>query len=409
MLTNHLQNSASVYDKLKDNDCVIVAASRTPIGSFGGALASLPCTELGAQVIKKVMADSTLPADAVQEVYFGNVLSAGVGQAPARQAALGAGLPASTCCTTINKVCASGMKCISLAAQSIQLQLADVVIAGGMESMSNAPYYLPKARFGMRLGDAQVIDGLNYDGLRDPYYNGPMGIAGEKCALKFEITRQQQDEFAKASYQRTAKAYESGIMAAEICPVEVTDHKGNVTVVSADEEYKKVNLEKMGKLNPVFQKDGTITAANASKLSDGAAALLLVSGLKAKELKLPVLGRVLSFADAEVKPEDFPVSPSSAIPIALKRAGVQVADIDAFEINEAFASVPLANAKILGIDLSKLNQHGGAVSMGHPLGCSGARVVVTCLNVLRTNGGRLGCVGICNGGGGATSLVIERL
>ncbi|MCX2479663.1 acetyl-CoA C-acyltransferase [Pedobacter sp. MC2016-15] len=389
-------------------EVVIVSALRTPIGSFGGALSGFTATQLGGIAIRAAVARAGIQPDQVQEVFMGNVLSAGLGQAPATQAAKFAGLP-DIPATTINKVCASGTKAIMLAAQSIALGENDIVVAGGMESMSNVPYYLDKARTGYRLGHAQMIDGLVKDGLWDVYNDYHMGSAAELCAATCEITREDQDRYAAASYKRTQSAIESGKFTNEIIPVEVTDRKGNITVVDKDEDPYTVNFDKMPGLKPVFKKDGTVTAANASALNDGAAALVLMSAEKAAQLGLSALARIIGYADAQQSPEWFTTAPSKAIPLALKRAGKNLDEVDFFEINEAFSVVSLANNKELGLSEDLVNINGGAVAMGHPLGASGARIVVTLLSVLNQNKGKIGVAGICNGGGGASALVIENL
>ncbi|MEO6524329.1 MAG: acetyl-CoA C-acyltransferase [Mucilaginibacter sp.] len=390
------------------NEVYIVAATRTPIGSFGGSLASFPATQLGAVAIKAAVEQAGLKPEQVQEVYMGNVMSANLGQSPATQAAKFAGLP-DVPATTINKVCASGTKAIMLAAQSIALGQNDIVVAGGMESMSNVPYYLDKARNGYRLGHGQITDGLVKDGLWDVYNDYHMGSAAELCAADCNISREQQDAFAIESYHRAQAAQKAGKFANEITPVEIKDKKGNVTLFDADEEPNAVNFDKIPGLKPVFKKDGTVTAANASTLNDGAAALVLMSKQKADELGIKPLARIIAYADAQQAPEWFTTAPSKAIPLALQRAGLTVADIDRFEINEAFSVVSLANNQILKLDADKVNVNGGAVAMGHPLGASGARIVVTLLNVLQQSGGKLGVAGICNGGGGASAIVIENL
>jgi acetyl-CoA C-acetyltransferase len=385
----------------------IVSAVRTPIGSFNGALAALPATQLGAIAIKNALERAGVAATDVNEVYMGNVLSANLGQAPANQASIYAGLPDNVPCTTVNKVCASGMKAIMLAAQSIMLGDNDVVVAGGMESMSNVPYYLDKARNGYRLGHGAVTDGIIRDGLWDPYKDFHMGNAAEICASEYKISRQDQDEYAIQSYRRAATATESGYFKNEIIPVEVPGKQ--VVTVTEDEDYKKVNFDKIPTLKPTFQKDGTITAANASNLNDGAAAVVLVSGEKLKELGLKPLAKIISFADASQAPEWFTTTPVKAINNALAKAKLTVADMDYAEINEAFSCVPIANERDLGMDPEKVNVWGGAVAMGHPIGCSGARIVVTLSSILQHNKARYGVAGICNGGGGASAIVIERI
>ena len=389
-------------------DVVIISAVRTPIGSFGGALSTLSATDLGAAAIKGALQRARVSPELVQEVYMGNVVSANVGQAPAKQAALKAGLPPTIPCTTINKVCASGTKSIMLAAQSIQLGLIDVAVAGGMESMSNVPYYVPKARFGYKYGNAELVDGLAKDGLLDVYDQCAMGVFADATAEKYQISRQEQDAYAIQSYQRTEATTNAGLFAPEIVPVDVPGRKGLVTV-NDDEEYKNVFFDKIPTLKPAFTKDGTVTAANASTINDGASALVLMSATKAAELGLKPLARLVAYADAEQEPQWFTTAPIKAVPLALERAGLTIDEIDFFEINEAFAVVPLAFSRALNVPQEKLNVFGGAVSLGHPLGSSGSRIVATLTNVLHQRGGRFGAVGICNGGGGASALIIERL
>jgi len=389
-------------------EVVIVSAIRTPIGSFGGALSSFSATQLGALAIEAAVEKAGLKPSDIQEVYMGNVLSANIGQAPATQAAKFAGLP-DLPATTINKVCASGTKAIMLAAQSIALGEIDIIVAGGMESMSNVPYYLDKARTGYRLGHGQITDGLLKDGLWDVYNDYHMGSAAELCASECGISREDQDAFAITSYKRAQTAQTEGKFDSEIIPVEIKDRKGEITLVSKDEEPFAVKFDKIPGLKPVFKKDGTVTAANASTLNDGAAALVLMSADKAKELGLKPLAKILAYADAQQAPEWFTTAPSKAIPLALKRAGKSIADVDYFEINEAFSVVSLANNKELGLNEEKVNINGGAVSLGHPLGASGARIVVTLLSVLAQNNGKIGVAGICNGGGGASAIVIEKI
>lgn len=388
---------------------VIVEAKRTPLGSFGGSLSSFSAPELGSMAIIEVIQSAGIKPDDVQELVMGNVLTAGIGQAPARQAALKAGLSELTPSTTVNKVCASGMKAIMIAANQIQLEEADIIVAGGMESMSNTPYYLPKHRFGSKLGHAEVQDGIIKDGLWDVYNDFHMGNAAEICAKECNISREQQDEFAITSYKRAIEAQEKGYFDGEMITVKVKDRKGNVTEVKVDEELKKVNYDKIPKLRPVFDREGTVTAANASSINDGAAAVLVMSEEKAKELGLKPMARILSHASAAKAPEWFTTAPSDAIPKALKRAGMEKGDMDLFEINEAFSVVSLANNDIMELDPEIVNIHGGAVSIGHPIGCSGARIVVTLLHALRRTGGSLGCAGICNGGGGASAMVVEMM
>jgi len=390
------------------NEVVIVSAARTPIGSFGGCLSALSATQLGAAAIKAAVERAGINPSQVQEVFMGNVLSANLGQAPATQAAKFAGLP-DIPATTINKVCASGTKAIMLAAQSIALGENDVVVAGGMESMSNVPYYLDKARTGYRLGNGELLDGLVKDGLWDVYNNYHMGVAAELCASECGIDRAEQDAFAIQSYTRSQEAQKSGKFDQEISAVELKDRKGESVWISNDEEPKSVNFDKIPTLKPVFKKDGTVTAANASTLNDGAAALVLMSSGKAKELGLKPLAKILAYADAQQAPEWFTTAPAKAIPLALKRAGLTSTDVDYFEINEAFSVVALANNKEMKLDNNKVNVNGGAVALGHPLGASGARIVVTLLHVLSQKNAKIGVAGICNGGGGASAIVIERL
>lgn len=388
---------------------VIVEAKRTPVGSLGGSLSSFTAPELGSMAILEVIKSAGIKPDDVNEVVFGNVLTAGIGQAPARQAALKAGLSELTPSTTVNKVCASGMKSIMIAANQIQLEEAEIIVAGGMESMSNTPYYLPKHRFGSKLGHSEVQDGVIKDGLWDVYNDFHMGNAAEVCAKECNISREQQDEFAITSYKRAIEAHEKGYFDDEIITVKVKDRKGNVTEVKMDEELRKVNYDKIPQLKPVFDREGTVTAANASSINDGAAAVLVMSEEKAKDLGLKPLAKIVSQASAAKAPEWFTTAPSDAIPKALKRAGMDKTDIDLFEINEAFSVVSLANNQIMELDPEKVNIHGGAVSIGHPIGCSGARIVVTLLHALKRTGGTYGCSGICNGGGGASAMVIEMI
>ncbi len=389
-------------------EVVIVAAVRTPIGSFGGALASLTAVELGAIALKGALDKAGVAPELVEQVIMGNVISANLGQAPARQAAKKAGLPDTVECTTVNKVCASGSKAIMFGAQAIMLGQADVILAGGMESMSNVPYYLDKARFGAKYGNGQMIDGLVKDGLWDPYHDYAMGNAADATAERYGITREEQDAFARQSYERSAAAAQAGKKKEEIVPVTIT-LRGKDTVVSDDEEYTKVQFDKFAGLKPAFTKTGTVTAANASTLNDGAAAVLLMSREKADELGIKPLARIRGFADAEQAPEWFTTTPSLAIPKALKNAGLEAKDVDFYEINEAFSVVSLANNKLLNLEGTKVNVYGGAVSLGHPLGASGARIVTTLLSVLAQEGGTIGVTGICNGGGGASSIVLEKL
>ena len=389
-------------------EVVIVAAARTPIGSFGGSLADVTATRLGAAAVKSVIDRSGIDPKLVSEAYMGCVLQANLGQAPARQAVKFAGLPDEVQCTTVNKVCASGMKATMLATQSILLGDNDVIIAGGMESMSGTPYYVEKARYGYRFGNGALVDGIGKDGLTDVYHQTAMGVSAELCAAKYGITREQQDAFAIESYTRSANAWKAGRFAEEVTPLTVKTRKGDVTI-SEDEEYKAVSFDKIPALKPVFQKDGTVTAANASTINDGAAALLLMSAEKAKALGLKPLAKVLSYADAEQAPEWFTTTPSVAIPRAVEKAGLKMGDIGFYEINEAFSVVSLANMQLLKLDAAKVNVNGGAVSLGHPLGCSGARILVTLISVLKQNGAKYGAAGICNGGGGASAMVLENL
>jgi acetyl-CoA C-acetyltransferase len=389
-------------------DVVIVSAVRTAMGSFGGSLASVSATQLGAAAIKGALEKINLDPKLVDDVYMGSVMQANLGQAPARQAAKFAGLPDSVNCTTVNKVCASGMKAISMGAQSIMLGDAEVVVVGGMESMSNVPFYSENTRWGAKYGNVSLIDGLAKDGLTDVYANYPMGNCAETCARDMNFNREQQDAFAVESYKRSAAAWAAGKFKDEVVPVTVKTKKGDV-VFAEDEEYKNVNFEKIPGLKPVFAKEGTVTAANASTMNDGSAALILMSAEKAKVLGLTPLAKISGYADAEQAPEWFTTSPSLAVPRAVQKAGLEMNDISYFELNEAFAVVGLANIKLMNLDASKVNVNGGAVSLGHPLGCSGARIIVTLLNVLKQNNAKYGAAGICNGGGGASAMVIERL
>ncbi|WP_440135379.1 acetyl-CoA C-acyltransferase [Chitinophaga sancti] len=388
-------------------DVFIVAAVRTPIGSFNGALSTLPATRMGAIVIKAALEQAGVSASAVNEVFMGNVISANLGQAPANQASIYAGLPNTVPCTTVNKVCASGMKSIMLAAQSIQLGDNDVVVAGGMENMSAVPYYLDKARNGYKLGHGTLSDGIIRDGLWDPYKDFHMGNAAEICATEYKISREEQDEYASRSYKRAAEAFEKGYFKNEIVPVEIPGK--TVVTIAEDEDYKKVNFEKIPTLKPTFQKDGTITAANASNINDGAAALVLVSGEKLQELGLKPLAKIISFADASQAPEWFTTTPVKAVNNALKKAGMTIDQMDFAELNEAFSCVPIANQRDLALDMEKVNVWGGAVALGHPIGCSGARIVVTLNSILHQNNAKYGVAGICNGGGGASAIIIEKV
>ncbi len=389
-------------------EIVIVSAVRTPIGSFGGSLSGFTATQLGGFAIKSAVEKSALKPTDIQEVYMGNVLSANLGQAPATQAAKYAGLP-DIPATTINKVCASGAKAIMLAAQSIAIGDIDVAVAGGMESMSNVPYYLDKARNGYRLGHGQITDGLIKDGLWDVYNDYHMGSAAELCAQTCNISREQQDAFAISSYKRAQYAQQNGFFEDEIITIEIKDRKGNVSIFNADEEPANVDFDKIPSLKPVFKKDGTVTAANASTLNDGAAALVLMSAQKAQELGIKPLAKILAYADAQKAPEWFTTAPSEAIPLALKKASIDIKDVDYFEINEAFSVVSLANNRQLNLNDKKVNINGGAVAIGHPLGASGARIAVTLLFVLNRQKAKIGVAGICNGGGGASAIVLENL
>ena len=386
----------------------IVSAVRTPIGSFLGSLSSLSATKLGSIAAKGAIERAGIKAEDIQEVYFGNVMSANLGQAPAKQVMLGAGVPNTVPATTINKVCASGMKSIMLGAQSIMTGDNDVVLVGGTESMSNVPHYMP-ARTGTKLGHTQMTDGLIKDGLWDVYNDYHMGNAAELCATECNISREDQDAFAIESYKRAAAAWEAKKFDNEIVPVEITDRKGNVTVINEDEEYKAVRFDKIPELRPVFKKDGTVTAANASTLNDGAAALVLMSKERAEAMGIKPLAKIVSFADAAQAPEWFTTSPAKALPKALDKAGLTADQVDFFEINEAFAAVSIANTQIMKLDPAKIDVNGGAVALGHPLGCSGARIIVTLINVLNQNNGKIGAAGICNGGGGASAMVIEAM
>lgn len=386
----------------------IVSAVRTAMGSFGGTLAGTPATQLGAMAIKAALEKIKLDPKLVNEVFMGSVMQANLGQAPARQAAKFAGLPDSVNCTTVNKVCASGMKSISLAAQSILLGDNDIVVAGGMENMSSVPFYSDSTRWGSKYGNAVLIDGLAKDGLTDVYGNYPMGNCAELCAKDHKFSREDQDAFAVESYKRSAAAWSAGKFKDEVIPVTVKTKKGDV-IFAEDEEYKNVNFEKIPTLKPVFQKDGTVTAANASSMNDGAAALVLMSKEKADELGIKPIAKIKSYADAEQAPELFTTTPSIAVPKAVEKAGLKMGDINYFELNEAFSVVGLANIKLMNLDASKVNVNGGAVSLGHPLGASGARVIVTLINVLKQNKAKYGAAGICNGGGGASAMVIENV
>ncbi len=393
--------------KVMNKRVVIVSAVRTPIGSFMGGLSTVTAPRLGAIAIKGALDRINLDPNLIDEVFMGNVVQAGVGQAPARQAAIFAGLPNTVACTTINKVCASGMKAVMLGAQAIQCGDAEIVVAGGMENMSLIPHYM-HLRNGTKFGPATMIDGMQKDGLTDAYDNSAMGVCADLCASEYNFTREDQDNFAIQSYERSAKAWDSGKFDNEIVPVPVPQRKGDPIIVSKDEEFTNVKLDKIPSLNAVFTKDGTVTAANASTINDGAAAVILMSEEKAIALGLKPLAYINGYADAAQEPKWFTTSPAKAIPKALEKAGITINDVDYFEFNEAFAVVGLANSKILGLSDSNVNVNGGAVSLGHPLGCSGVRIIVTLLNVLEQNNAKIGAAAICNGGGGASAIVIER-
>ncbi len=387
----------------------IVSAVRTPMGSFGGQLASISATELGSIAIKGALEKAKVKPAKVQEVFMGNVCSANLGQAPARQAAIGAGIGVNVPCTTINKVCSSGMKSVMFAAHSIMVGAADIIVAGGMESMSNVPYYIPKARWGHKFGAGQLIDGLQKDGLVDAYDHNAMGICADNTAAKYEFSREAQDAFSIQSYQRAAAATESGEMGAEIIPVSIPQRKGDPIVMSEDEEYKRVNFDKIPKLRPAFTKDGTVTAANASTINDGASALVLASAEAVKKYKLKPVAKILSFADAAQEPQWFTTTPPLAAKKAIKLAGIKKSEIDYYEVNEAFAAVTMAFNKEMRLKENKVNVLGGAVALGHPLGASGARILTTLNNVLHQKDGKIGLAAICNGGGGASSIIIEKV
>ncbi|RCS27324.1 acetyl-CoA C-acyltransferase [Polaribacter sp. WD7] len=389
-------------------EVVIVSVARTPIGSFMGSLSTIPAPKLGAIAIKGALDKIHLSANMIQEVFMGNVVSAGLGQAPARQAAIYAGIPDTVPCTTINKVCASGMKAIMLAAQTIQLGDADIVVAGGMENMSSIPHY-QHARKGSKFGSIMMEDGMQKDGLVDVYDNVAMGVCADACATKYSFTREEQDNFAISSYKRSAKAWEDGKFTDEIVPVEIPQRRGEPIILSEDEEYKNVKIDKIPTLRPAFTKDGTVTAANASTINDGGAALVLMSLDKAKELNLKPLAKIRSYADAAHEPKWFTTAPAKALPKALAKADISIDDVDFFELNEAFSVVGLANMKILGLEDKNVNVNGGAVSLGHPLGVSGARIVIALTSILKQNNAKIGAAAICNGGGGASAIVIESL
>ena len=389
------------------HEVVIVSMARTPIGSFMGSLSTIPAPQLGAEAIKGALAKINLDPSEVQEVIMGQVVQANAGQAPARQAALFAGIPDTVGCTTVNKVCASGMKAVMQAAQSIALGDNSIIVAGGMENMSLIPHYV-HMRNGVKFGSATLVDGLQRDGLMDAYDQNAMGVCADACAAEYKFSREDQDNYAIQSYQRSAEAWNSGKFDGEVVPVEVPQRRGTRILVTEDEEYKNIKLEKIPELRPAFSKDGTVTAANASTINDGAAALILMSAEKAEELGLRPLARIRGYADAAQEPKWFTTAPAKALPKALDRAGLSISDVDYFEFNEAFSVVGLANMKLLGLSDSNVNVNGGAVSLGHPLGCSGARILITLLNVLQQNNGKIGAAAICNGGGGASAIIVEK-
>ena len=388
-------------------DIVIVSAVRTPIGSFLGSLADIPATKLGEIAIKGALSKINLKPELVDEVLMGNVVKANNGQAPARQAAMGAGIPDTVPCTTINKVCASGMKAVMQAAQAIALGDAEIIVAGGMENMSMIPHYL-HLRKGQKFGPAQMVDGLQRDGLVDAYDNNAMGTCADLCATEHHISREEQDEFAKESYKRSAEAWKAGKFDDEVVPVEIPQRRGEPIIMKEDEEFKNIKLDKISSLRPAFSKDGTATAANSSTINDGAGAVILMTKEKAEELGLEILATIKGYADAAQEPKRFTTAPAKALPLALKKAKVSKEDIDFFEFNEAFSVVGIANTKLLGLDSSKVNVNGGAVSLGHPLGCSGVRILITLINIMKQNNAKLGAAAICNGGGGASAMILER-
>jgi len=391
------------------NKVYIISAVRTPLGSFGGALSSVPATKLGAAAIKGALERANLPADAVEEVFMGNVISANLGQAPARQASIFAGIPNTVPCTTINKVCSSGAKAIMFGAQSIMLGQKDVVVVGGMENMSQVPFYIPNARYGYKYGNGALVDGLQKDGLTDVYNECIMGVCADNTASKYNISREEQDNFAIQSYKRSAASNEAGYFKNEIVPVEVPQRRGEPLIVNEDEEFKKVKFEKIPALRPAFSKDGTVTAANASTINDGASALILVSEKALEQYNLKAIAEVVAFTDAAHDPEWFTTAPTKATERLLEQTGKKVGDIDYFEVNEAFSVVPLAYNQVVGTTQDKVNVFGGSVSLGHPLGASGARIVTTLVNVLNTKDGDLGVAAICNGGGGASAIMIKNI
>ncbi|MBT4344732.1 MAG: acetyl-CoA C-acyltransferase [Flavobacteriales bacterium] len=390
-------------------EVVIVSAVRTPIGSFGGSLSTISATKLGSIAIKGAIEKAGIDKNIVDEVFMGNVLQANLGQAPARQSSIFAGLSENVPCTTVNKVCSSGLKSIILASQTIMCGDNDVVVAGGMENMSNVPHYFAKGRYGQKLGDMKLVDGMVKDGLTDVYGNVHMGLCAEKCATDNNISREEQDAFAIESYKRSAESWANGKFKNEVIPVEVPQRRGENIIISEDEEYKNVKLEKIPNLRPVFDKEGTITAANASTLNDGASALILMSLEKANELGVKPLAKIISYADAAQQPEWFTTAPSKALPIAISKSGLTKDNIDFYELNEAFSVVGLANMKILDLNPKIVNVNGGAISLGHPLGNSGSRIIVSLINVLKQNNGKIGAAGICNGGGGASAMIIELM
>lgn len=391
------------------NEVYIVSVARTPIGSFNGKISSVTALELGKTAITAALERAKLNGDQVDEVFLGNVLTANVGQAPAKQAALLSGISPQTPCTTVNKVCASGLKAVMLAAQSIRIGDADIVVAGGMESMSQSPFYLPKQRTGIKYGNGQIIDAIVRDGLQDPYNGTMMGNTAEICARKYEYSREDQDAYAISSYKRAEEAYANGYFADELVPVSIPQRRGEPVVVTEDEEFRNIRYEKVSQLRPAFEKEGTVTAVNASKINDGAAAFVLASKAKVDELGLTPIAKIVSYADASQEPDWFTTTPSKAIPKALDKAGLSLDDVDFFEINEAFSVVALANMKEMNLSHDKVNVFGGAVSLGHPIGASGARILATLTSVLKHKNGKIGVAGICNGGGGASAVVIERM
>eukprot|EP01114_Cavostelium_apophysatum_P012353 TRINITY_DN274_c0_g1_i3.p1 TRINITY_DN274_c0_g1~~TRINITY_DN274_c0_g1_i3.p1 ORF type:complete len:418 (+),score=83.47 TRINITY_DN274_c0_g1_i3:71-1324(+) len=396
-------------NNMQNQDVVIVAATRTPIGSIGGSLASLTGPQLGSIAVKGALEKIKLDPNQVNEVIMGNVLSANIGQAPARQVCIGAGLPKSVVCTTVNKVCASGLKAVTIAAQTIALGHADVIVAGGFESMSNVPFYLEKARYGYKYGNSQIFDGIQKDGLTDVYNKFAMGNCAEDTARKFNISREEQDRHAIESYRRAQEATKSGAFKGEVIPVQVSNRKGEMTTVTDDEEPMTVKFDRVPTLKPVFDPKGSVTAANSSTLNDGASAVILMSRSKAKELGIKPIALIRGFADAEQDPIDFPTTPAKAIPLALKRANISPNSVDFYEINQAFSVVSLANQKLLNLDPAKVDVRGGGVAIGHPIGSSGARILTTLIHLLHDKNGKIGVAAICNGGGGATSIVVEKL